>query len=140
MNTKTTASEKILKSDLVKIKSIRKRSGEVVPFDLQIVARAIFKAFEVSGEGSEAESGMVANLVFKTLLGLRSKLVEEHEGAKFLPTVEMVQDLVEKELMKNNFPDTAKKYILYRNRRSELREAFGPVPEVVRAAVLESSK
>ena len=42
--------------------------------------------------------------------------------------------------MKNDFTDTAKKYILYRNKRSELRKAFGPVSEAVRAAVEESSK
>lgn len=131
---------KILKSDLAKIKSIRKRSGEVVPFDLEIVARAIFKAFEVSGEGGEMESHIVANRVFKTLLGLRAELVNTHQGAKFLPTVEIVQDSVEKELMTNGFTDTAKKYILYRNKRSELRAAFGPVSEAVRQAVEESSK
>ena len=132
--------EKILKSELAKIKSIRKRSGEVVPFDLEIVARAIFRAFEVSGEGGENESHTVANRVFKTLLDLRSELVNKHKGAKFLPTVEIVQDFVEKELMKNGFTDTAKKYILYRSKRSELRAAFGPVPEAVRQAVEESSK
>ncbi|KKR61556.1 ribonucleoside-triphosphate reductase [Candidatus Nomurabacteria bacterium RIFCSPHIGHO2_01_FULL_39_220] len=132
--------KKIFKSELAKIKSIRKRSGEVVPFDLEIVARAIFKAFEVSGEGGEAESHKVANRVFKTLLGLRLELVDKNKGAKFLPTVELVQDFVEKELMKQGFPETAKKYILYRSRRSELRKAFGPVPEAVRTAVEESSK
>jgi ribonucleoside-diphosphate reductase alpha chain len=132
--------DKILKSELAKIKSIRKRSGEVVSFDLDIVARAIFKAFEVSGEGAEAESYKVANSVFRTLLNLRSELVSKNKGAKFLPTVELVQDFVEKELMKNNFTDTAKKYILYRNKRSELRKAFGPIPEAVRQAVEESSK
>lgn len=132
--------EKIFKNELAKIKSIRKRSGEVVPFDLEIVARAIFKAFEVSGEGGELESHIVANSVFKTLLGLRAELVNKNKGAKFLPTVEIVQDFVEKELMKNGFTDTAKKYILYRNKRSELRAAFGPVPEAVRQAVEESSR
>ncbi|MEK7190538.1 MAG: ATP cone domain-containing protein [Patescibacteria group bacterium] len=132
--------EKILKSELAKIKSIRKRSGEVVPFDLEIVARAVFRAFEVTGEGGEAESHIIASRVFRTLLDLRSKLVNEHKGAKFLPTVEMVQDFVEKELMTNGFTDTAKKYILYRSKRSELRAAFGPVPEAVRLAVEESSK
>ena len=125
--------EKILKRELAKIKSIRKRSGEVVPFDLEIVARAVFKAFEVTGEGGETESHLVANSVFKTLLGLREKLVSKNKSAKFLPTVELVQDFVEKELMKKGFTDTAKKYILYRNRRSELRAAFGPVPEAVRS-------
>jgi len=132
--------EKIFKNELAKIKLIRKRSGEVVPFDLEIVARAIFKAFEVSGEGGEPESHVVANHVFKTLLGLRSELVDQRKGAKFLPTVEVVQDLVEKELMKNGFTDTAKKYILYRSKRSELRAAFGPIPEAVRQAVEESSQ
>ena len=140
MNPKTKKTEKISKKELAKIKSVRKRSGEVVSFDLDIVARAVFKAFEVTGEGGEAESRKVANSVFRTLLNVQSDLINKNKGAKFLPTVELVQDFVEKELMKNNFADTAKKYILYRNKRSELRKAFGPVPEVVKQAVEESSK
>ncbi len=140
MKTKKTTSEKILKSELVKIKSIRKRSGEVVPFDLEVVVRAISKAFEVSGEGAEAESRKVANSVFRTLLNVQAELVSKNKGAKFLPTVELIQDFVEKELMTNGFTDTAKKYILYRSRRSELRKAFGLVPAVIKKAVEESSK
>ena len=140
MKTKIKSSEKILKSELQKIKSIRRRTGEVVPFELERVARAIFKSFEVSGEGDEDKSRIVANSVFKNLLGLRDELVSKNKGAKFLPTVEIIQDFAEKELMKNGFTDTAKKYILYRNKRSELRAAFGPVPEAVRLAVEESSK
>ena len=132
--------KKILKRELAKIKSIRKRTGEVVPFDLEIVARAIFKAFEVSGEGTEKEARRVADDVFRTLLNLQSELIKNNKKAKFLPTVELVQDFVEKELMKNGFTDTAKKYILYRNKRSELRRAFGPVPEAVKQAVEESSR
>src|SRR3989338_9802002 len=131
--------EKILKSELAKIRSIRKRTGEVVPFDLNVIARAVFKAFEVTGEGGDKESFVVANGVFKTLLGARSDVVSRYKGAKFLPTVEMVQDIVEKKLIKNDFTETAKKYILYRNRRRELRESFGPVPEGVKKIVEESS-
>jgi ribonucleoside-diphosphate reductase alpha chain len=130
----------ILKSDLLKIKSIRKRSGEVVVFNLELIVRAVLKAFEVSKEGGEQDAQLVANGVFETLLSIRSDLMNKHQGAKFLPTVEMVQDLVEKELMKNNFHDTAKKYILYRNKRGELRASFGPVPESIKKAVEESSK
>ncbi|MFH1200854.1 MAG: ATP cone domain-containing protein [bacterium] len=132
--------EKILKRELTKIKSIRRRTGEVVPFELERVARAVLKAFEVTEEGEESESHIIANRVFRNLLKLQSELVSAHQGAKFLPTVEMVQDFVEKELMKNGFTDTAKKYILYRNKRSELRAAFGPVSETIRLAVEESSK
>jgi len=132
--------EKISKNDLAKIKSIRRRTGEVVAFDLSRIAGAIFKAFEVTGEGKEEESNIVANSVFKTMLGLRTELVNINKKAKFLPTVEMTQDLVEKELMKKGFTETAKKYILYRSQRSKLRAAFGPVPEATRALVEESSK
>lgn len=140
MTTKTKTSEKISKSDLAKIKSIRRRTGEVVSFDLDRVARAVSKAFEVTNEGGEKEAQKIAKNVFEILLNLQSELVRNTKGAKFLPTVEMVQDSVEKELMKNGFTETAKKYILYRNKRSELRASFGPVSESVRLAVEESSK
>ncbi len=132
--------KKILKNELAKIKSIRKRSGEVVSFDLKRITHAIFKAFEVTGEGKEIEAEGVANHVFRTLLDQRAELLKTNKDAKFLPTVELIQDSVEKELMIQGFPETAKKYILYRSRRSELRKAFGPVPEAVRLAVEESSK
>lgn len=111
-----------------------------MPFELPRVSRAVFKAFEVTGEGGEKESEKVANKVFKKLLSVQDELVTKNKGAKFLPTVELVQDLVEKELMQDGFTDTAKKYILYRNKRSELRATFGPVSEAVRTAVEESSK
>jgi ribonucleoside-triphosphate reductase len=137
---KTKTIQKLSKIELKKIKSIRKRSGEVKPFDLDIIRGAVDKAFEVTNEGGENESIKVSNSVFKSLVDLQSELIKKNKGAKFLPTVEIVQDLVEKELMNNGFTDTAKKYILYRNKRSELRAAFGPVPEAVRLAVEESSK
>jgi len=50
---------------LAKIKSIRRRTGEVVPFDLGRVARAVFKAFEVTNEGGDKESEVVANRILK---------------------------------------------------------------------------
>ncbi len=140
MPTKIKTASKVSKVDLSKIKSMRRRTGEVVPFDLSRIVRAVSKAFEASGEGNEAEAKAVAESVFADLLKLRNDLVVENKKAVFLPTVEMTQDLVEKELMRKGFENTAKKYILYRNRRSEIRKSFGPVPEAVRKAVEESSK
>lgn len=125
---------------VVKIKSIRKRTGEVVPFELERIARAAFKAFEASGEGREKEAKNIADGVYLNLLNLQAQVQKENRKAIFLPTVEMTQDLVEKELMQQGFAETAKKYILYRNKRSELRKEFGPVPEAVKQAVEESSK
>lgn len=140
MRTKTKTTEKISKSELAKLKSIRKRTGEVVPFDLSIIARAVSRAFEVTGEGKEGSADKVAANVFRNLFKLRDGLVILNKKAIFLPTVEMVQDLVEKELMGGGFTETAKKYILYRSKRSELRATFGPAREDVRKAVEESSK
>ncbi len=140
MKTKTNTIAKLPKSELAKIKTIRKRDGVIAPFDLGVIVGAVEKAFDVTKEGGEQESYKVANSVFKNLLDLRTKLMAEHKGSTFLPTVEIVQDFVEQELMKLNFTETAKKYILYRNKRSELRAQFGPVPEAVRQAVEESSK
>ncbi len=132
--------KEILKKELAKIKSIRRRTGEVIKFDLDRIARAVFKAFEVTREGGELESHEVAKRVFRNLLKFQTELQSVHKGAKFLPTVEMVQDFVEKELMTAGFTNTAKEYILYRNKRSELRATFGPIPEAVKQAVEESSK
>ena len=140
MTTKTKKENKISKSELKKIKSIRRRTGEVVPFDLDRITRATFKAFEASNEGGEKEASIVSEGVLRSIFRTSKKLLSEIKGAKFMPTVEVVQDLVEKELMKKGYPETAKKYILYRNKRSELRKEFGPVPESIRSAVEESSK
>ena len=112
----------------------------MVAFDLGRIERAVLKAFEVSNEGRETESRIVAEGVFKDLLSVKAELVKQNKKAVFLPTVEMIQDMAEKELMKNGYTETAKKYILYRSRRSELRAEFGPVPEITRKAVEESSK
>jgi len=56
------------KKDLSKIKSIRNREGEVVPFDLNKIIDAVIKAFNATGEGGEKESKNVANKVFNALV------------------------------------------------------------------------
>ena len=61
--------------------------------------------------------------VFHKLIHLKSESTEK----KFLPTVELVQDLVEAELMELGYHSTAKSYILYRSKRAELRREVGTV-------------
>lgn len=107
-----------------KIKVIRNREGITIPFDLERIAEAVNKAFVATGEGGEKESREVANKVFHKLLHLQ----EEDEDGKFTPTVEMVQDLVEAELMDLGYHATAKSYILYRSKRAELRKEVGIIP------------
>ncbi|PIN86319.1 ribonucleoside-diphosphate reductase, adenosylcobalamin-dependent [Candidatus Woesearchaeota archaeon CG10_big_fil_rev_8_21_14_0_10_44_13] len=95
------------------VKKIKKRDGRIVDFDKEKITDVIFKAAEsVGGKDrkiAEELSAMVAD-----------ELNAIFDGKK-IPTVEEVQDTVEKVLMKTGHAKTAKEYILYRQKRSELR-------------------
>lgn len=132
MNTHIT----LQKTQLQTIPSIRKRNGQVVPFVFEKIANAILKALQVTGEGGEEEARFVATKVARDLL----KLKKASGDADFMPHVEMVQDLVEEELMLQDFVKTAKAYILYREKRAEIRRERGVVPDHVRDLVQRSKK
>ena len=112
------------KKELSQIKSIRNREGEVITFNLNKIIYAIYKAFIATGEGTEKEAESIAKNIFYKLIHLK----EENKGKKFVPSVEMIQDLVEAELMGLKFYQTAKSYILYRSNRAKLRQEVGVVP------------
>lgn len=116
------------------IKSVQKRNGEIVPFDLGRISNAIYKAMLASSEGSDIEAEMVANKVFADLVRISKK------HPNFIPTVEGIQNSVEKELMLSEYVNTAKNYILYREQRSKLRERGVEVPEHVRKLASDSKK
>jgi ribonucleoside-diphosphate reductase alpha chain len=94
-------------------KEIRKRDGRVVPFDAAKIRVAIEKALTSVGR----DTAPAANLTSATL-----QLLEKQIGAE-APTVEQVQDAVEKTLIANGQPEAAKHYILYRRERSDIRAA-----------------
>jgi len=122
--------------DVAQIPTIRKRDGRVVPFAIEKISQAILKAFKVTGEGNEADADFVAKKVVRDVL----KLKKASRSEQFVPNVEMIQDLVEEELMLQDFVKTAKAYILYREKHAEMREAKGVVPARVRDLVAESKK
>lgn len=98
------------------ISYIIKRDFSTQPFDLHKITGAIAKAMAALGH-EEASAQIIANQVYQVLLALKDK--DEH----FAPTVEGVQDIVEDQLMKSEFQDVAKSYILYRNRRAQMRRS-----------------
>lgn len=116
------------------VKNIVKRDGGTVQFDLNKIISAIYKAMLATGEGSYQEAEMVANKVLADLVRITKKY------KNFTPTVEGVQDTVEKELILSEYVGTAKAYILYRQKRSEMRAQGEAVPEEVKKAIAESSK
>ena len=96
------------------ITKILKRDGREVPFNIEKIATAIFKAAEAVG-GHD----------YTTSMNLACKVAEQLEadcGANCTPTVEQIQDTVEKVLVNNGHARTAKEYILYRADRTRVRE------------------
>lgn len=92
---------------------IIKRDGRKVPFNIEKIANAIFKAAQSCGGSDFNEAMDTAVEVCGTY--------EKNNGNK-VPTVEEIQDLVEKVLIENGHAKTAKAYILYRYERTRSRE------------------
>jgi len=96
------------------IDTIIKRDGRKVPFDPRKITEAIMKAFQASNSAK----------TYKAAEALTQQVLVELEKneAIDIPSVEEVQDTVERVLIENGFVRTAKTYILYRAERSRIRE------------------
>ena len=95
------------------ITCITKRDGRTRPFDIEKIANAIYKAAQAIG-GHD----------YQTSLALANRVAEELEAqlGGAAPSVEQVQDTVEKVLIENGHARTAKEFILYRAERTRIRE------------------
>ena len=97
------------------IPQIEKRDGRTVPFDFDKIVSAIWKAMAAAEEGDKDDAVLVAHQV----AGELGRFAKKYKN--FLPTVEGIQDSVEKYLILNDFVKTAKAYILYRDKRAQMR-------------------
>ena len=104
------------------IKHVRKRNGNISPFDRNKIARAIERAAKSAATSLDAPA-LAADVV--------SELVKIYDGHT-VPSVEQVQDAVERVLMQSAHPEVAKNYILYRQERTRIRGQKELVPEKVR--------
>ncbi|MEK7568739.1 MAG: ATP cone domain-containing protein [Patescibacteria group bacterium] len=114
--------------------SVRKRDGSIFPYDIEHVVTAVFKAMRSTGEGERKEAEYIARKVESELKRI-SKLVKD-----FIPTVEGIQDIVERELILEEYVKTAKAYILYREERARARDKKGDIPEEVKRFVSDGKK
>ena len=92
---------------------IIKRDGRKVPFNIEKIANAIFRAAQSCG-------GTDFNVAMETAAEV-CKIYEDENPSK-VPSVEEIQDLVEKVLIEKGHAKTAKAYILYRYERTRSRE------------------
>ena len=96
------------------IESIRKRGGGVVAFDQNKIAQALWAAVQAVGGKDQERARLLAAEVVK-------ELRRKYAGGG-IPSVEHVQDIVEKVLIENGHAKTAKAYILYREQHKNIRE------------------
>ncbi len=116
------------------IKNVIKRDGAKVAFDLNRIANAVYNAMQASQEGSLDEAKHVAKIVLTELEEIKSRY------KTFVANVEGIQDAVEKVLIYENYAQTAKHYILYRQKQAEKRGQTITIPEHVLKLAEESKQ
>jgi anaerobic ribonucleoside-triphosphate reductase len=96
------------------MKYVRKRDGRLEPFDQERITNAIWKAAKAVGGKDREQSKLISDQVLAEL--------QNRFGEDGCPTVEEIQDLVEKMLIENGRAQTSKAYILYRKQHQDMRE------------------
>ena len=113
------------------IQKIIKRDGRLADFDVDKIADAIFKAAQVLGGRDREMSVYLAKQVELYLLEVCHNQV---------PTVEQIQDAVEKILIENGHARTAKEYILYRAERTRVRNMNSKLMKIYEDLTFKEAK
>jgi ribonucleoside-diphosphate reductase alpha chain len=92
---------------------IRKRDGRIVQFDKEKITSAIYRAIVATGGRDRPAADTLSSRV--------TDLLDEKYGDEAIPAVEDVQDIVERVLVENGQAKVAKAYIIYRQKRAEIR-------------------
>jgi len=96
------------------MKFVLKRDSKLEPFDQERITTAIWKAAKAVGGKDKEQAKRISDQVVAEL--------NKRYGDDGVPTVEEVQDTVEKRLIENGHAATAKAYILYRKQHNDMRE------------------
>ena len=110
---------------------IRKRDGRIVDFTKEKITSAIFKAArQVGGEDYETAENLTERVISYLFRHIKDEI----------PDVETVQDAVEKVLIETGHAKTAKAYILYRSKRTRIRDTKSELMDVVKDILIETSR
>lgn len=110
---------------------IIKRDGRKVPFNIEKIEAAIFHAAQAVGGTDSNEALELAAQVCE---------IYEKQNPKGTPSVEEIQDLVEKVLIENGHAQTAKAYILYRYKRTRERETKSQLMKTMSELTFDAAK
>ena len=128
-NDKSEVKIQVVSTLTCELESIKKRSGEIVPFDAKKIFEAIKKAVAVTREISDADVVKLTQDVLKRL---------DKKYASQVPDVESIQDIVIQTLMDSKAYKTAESYIVYRQKRAEIRDSLVDAVAVIDGYVSEA--
>jgi len=112
--------------------NVIKRDGRIVEFNATKIEKAILAAFQdVDGTISEYAREKAANIA--------SYIEGYYLDVDETPSIEEIQDLVEKGLMSTKRKDVAKSYILYREERNKVRNANSKLIQLVKEKIEASN-
>jgi len=122
-----------------------KRNGTVEPFVPDRIREAIHKAVIASHTQEELKD--FSNLVLERLTSdvvvqikdIFDKQTDYPSSIKSID-INVIQDIVERTLIKNGFSDTAKAYILYRRKRDEIRSTRDSISKTISDVLMSDSK
>ena len=97
-----------------KIAKVKKRYGTIVDFDSKKILNSIRKASH--------EVGLRHDIASKLLPSIENLIFRKYKGR--IPAVENIQDIVEDVLINHGYLKVAKAYILYREKRRELKTSY----------------
>jgi anaerobic ribonucleoside-triphosphate reductase len=112
-------------------RSVQKRDGRIVSFTIGKITDAIYKAAQAVGGEDKQLAEELAQVVVKYVAKTKTTGI---------PTVEEIQDAVEKVLIETGHAKTAKAYILYRDRRTRLRDTKSELMDVVEEILVETNR
>ena len=104
------------------VKQVKKRDGSLQAYDKTKIADAIFKAAVACGGNNREEAENLATIV-------EGEINKSFKSE--IPTVEQLQDIVEKTLIENRHASVAKAYILYREKRASERKLNALTAETI---------
>ena len=113
------------------VTKIVKRDGRTVPFNVEKIAQAIYKAAVSVGGNNYKEAGDLAAKVCERI---------DRDLNTTCPTVEQVQDIVERTLIDEGHAKTAKAYILYRAERTRQREMNSEIMKTYEQLTFQEAK
>jgi len=101
------------------VELIRKRDGKLATYDKSKISCAINKAIHAVENRFDDMSSLKQSMILAN--EVENLLYQQYDGHK-VPTVEEIQDFVEATLVKNNLPNVAKAFILYRDQHAKIRD------------------